>query len=261
MQLLEDKNVLVTGIRTEASIAFQVAKVAQEAGANVVLSSVARAMDLTLEAAAKLPRPAPVVELDVTNEEHLAKLPEHLSAVGFDRIDGVVHSIAFAHRTVMGGNMFDNDPSGEWERVSQAIRTSAYSYKALVSAAKPLMPSGSAVVGLTYDSRFAWPDYNWMGVAKSCLEATNRYMARDLGRDEIRCNLVSAGSIITPASMGVPGFEEQMAAGSHKIPLPWDPKNAAPVARSVVGLLSDWFPMTTGDVIFVDGGLHAVNEE
>ncbi|MDR0483322.1 MAG: enoyl-ACP reductase FabI [Cellulomonadaceae bacterium] len=261
MQLLEGKNILVTGIRTDASIAYKVAKIAQESGANVVLSSIPRAMDLTKDAASTLPKEAPVIQLDVCDDADLAALPETLKAAGFDRIDGVVHSIAFAHKTIMGGNMFDNDPEGEWDRIAQAMRTSAYSYKALIAACRPLMPKGSAAVGLTYDSRFAWPDYNWMGVAKACLEAATRYMARDLGRDEITCNLVSAGSIITPAAMGVPGFEEQMAAGSSKIPLPWNAKDATPVAQAVVALLSPWFPMTTGDILYVDGGLHAVNEE
>ena len=145
--------------------------------------------------------------------------------------------------------------------MAQAIRTSAYSYKALVSATKQMLNKGSSIVGLTYDSRFAWPDYNWMGVAKGSLESINRYMARDLGRDEIRCNLVSAGSIATPAAMGVPGFAEQIASGAAKAPLPWDAMDATPVARAVVALLSDWFPMTTGDIVYADGGLHAVNEE
>ncbi|MDR2723127.1 MAG: enoyl-ACP reductase FabI [Cellulomonadaceae bacterium] len=266
MGLLEGKNVLVTGVRDESSIAFQVARVAQQEGARVVLSSIARAMELTQAAAAQLPQPASVIELDVTNDDDLVALPDRLAAEGFTHLDGLVHSIAFAHRTIMGGSMLE----GEWDKVAQCFHTSAYSYKALVAAAKPLMGPGGAMVGLTYDSRFAWPGYNWMGVAKSALEGVNRYLSRDLGPDGIRCNLVSAGSVITPAAMGVPGFDEQMRVleeklangqGAGKASLLWDPRTAEPVARGVVALLSDWFPMTTGDIVYVDGGAHAVNEE
>jgi meromycolic acid enoyl-[acyl-carrier-protein] reductase len=266
MGLLDGKNILVTGVRDESSIAWQIAKVAEEQGATVVLSSISRAMDLTKEAAAKLPKPTKVIELDVTNADDLAALPERLKAEGFEHIDGLVHSIAFAHRTIMGNTILN----GEWDKIAQSFQTSSYSLVALAKAALPLMGPGGAIVGLTYDSRFAWPGYDWMGVAKSALEGANRYLSRDLGPYGIRTNLISAGSVITPAAMGVPGFDEQMKAleaklakgeGAGKASLMWDPRTAEPVAKSAVALLSDWFPMTTGDIIYVDGGMHAVNEE
>ncbi|GMA37383.1 hypothetical protein GCM10025876_35870 [Demequina litorisediminis] len=171
-------------------------------------------------------------------------------------LDGVVHSIGFAPQSVMGGNFM----SGEWDDVSTAVHISSYSLKALAQAALPLMAKGSSIVGLTFDGRFAWPVYDWMGVAKAAMEAVNRYLARDLGQHGIRANLVSAGPIKTTAAKHIPGFEQMEGVWADRAPLGWDSSATEPTARTVTALLSDWFPATTGEMIHVDGGVHAMGQ-
>src|SRR5450830_420419 len=253
MGLLEGKKLLVTGVLTDSSIAFQVARLAQQEGAEVVLTSFGRQLRLTQAIAKRLPKEAPVVELDVTNEEDLAALADRVRE-HIDHLDGVVHSIGFAPQSVMGGNFL----AGEWDDVATALHVSAYSLKALVVAAKPLLGAGSAVVGLTFDARYAWPVYDWMGVAKAAFEATARYLARDLGPDGVRVNLVSAGPIRTTAAKSIPGFAAMEGGWSERAPLGWDVNDAEPTARAVAALLSDWFPATTGEIVHVDGGVHAM---
>ncbi|WP_125776585.1 enoyl-ACP reductase FabI [Antribacter gilvus] len=255
MGLLEGKKLLVTGVLTDSSIAFHVARLAQEEGAEVVLTSFGRQMKITQLIARRLPVEAPVLELDATSEEDLASLADRVRE-HVDHLDGVVHSIGFAPQSVMGGNFL----TGEWEDVATAIHVSTYSYKSLAVAAKPLMTNGGSVVGLTFDAQFAWPVYDWMGVAKAGLEAANRYLARDLGPDNIRCNLISAGPIRTTAAKSIPGFATMEDAWPKRAPLGWDQSTAEPAARGVVALLSDWFPATTGEIVHVDGGVHAMGQ-
>ncbi|MFD6176906.1 MULTISPECIES: enoyl-ACP reductase FabI [unclassified Isoptericola] len=254
MALLDGKKLLVTGVLTDSSIAFHAARLAQEEGAEVVLTSFGRQMKLTQAFAKRLPVTAPVVELDVTSDEDLAALPERVKE-HVDGIDGVVHSIGFAPQSVMGGNFL----AAEWGDVATALQVSTYSYKSLIEAARPLM-SGGAYVGLTFDASFAWPVYDWMGVAKAGLESANRYLARDLGPHGIRCNLVSAGPIRTTAAKSIPGFATMEDAWPQRAPLGWDQTTAEPAARAVVALLSDWFPATTGEIVHVDGGVHAMGQ-
>jgi meromycolic acid enoyl-[acyl-carrier-protein] reductase len=246
--ILAGKRVLVTGVITEQSIAFQTAKVAQNEGAEVVLTGFGR-VSLVERIAKRLPKPAPVIELDVTNKEQVAgladKVREHV-----DGLDGVVHSIAFGPQGAF------NFLEAEWEDVGTAVEVSAYSLKSLAVACLPLMPRGGSVVGLTFDAQYAWPKYNWMGVAKAALESTNRYLARDLGASNVRCNLVSAGPIKTMAANSIPGFEQLADVWNHRAPIGWDLTDPEPTARGVVGLLSDFFPKTTGEVLHVDGGVH-----
>ncbi|GIJ00225.1 enoyl-[acyl-carrier-protein] reductase [NADH] [Sediminihabitans luteus] len=253
MGLLEGKKLLVTGVLTDASIAFHAARLAQEEGAEVVLSSFGRQMKLTQAFAKRLPQHAPVVQLDVTDADDLAGLADRVRE-HVDTLDGVVHSIGFAPQSVMGGNFL----SAQWEDVATALQVSTFSYKSLATAAQPLMTSGGALVGLTFDAQFAWPVYDWMGVAKAGLESANRYLARDLGPSGIRANLVSAGPIRTTAAKSIPGFESMEAGWPERAPLGWDQTTAEPAARAVVALLSDWFPATTGEIVHVDGGVHAM---
>ncbi|GIH07268.1 enoyl-[acyl-carrier-protein] reductase [NADH] [Rhizocola hellebori] len=250
--LLEGKSVLVTGVLTEASIAFNIAKIAQEQGAKLVLTGFGR-MSLVERIAKRLPQEVPVIELDVTNAEHLGSLAERVGALGFDSLDGVVHSIGFAPQTALGGNFLD----AGWEDVATAVHVSAYSYKALAMATLPLMEKGGSVVGLTFDATLAWPVYDWMGVAKAGLESTSRYLAKYLGAKGIRSNLVSAGPLRTMAAKSIPGFEKFEESWSDRAPLGWALTDTAPTAKAVVALLSDWFPATTGEIIHVDGGYHA----
>ena len=253
MALLDGKKLLITGVLTDTSIAFHVARLAQTEGAEVVLTSFGRQMRLTETVAGRLPSPAPVVELDVTSTENLDALADRVRE-HTDRLDGVVHSIGFAPQSVMGGNFL----AGPWEDVATAVQVSAFSLKALAVAALPLMVSGSALVGLTFDARYAWPVYDWMGVAKAAFESTARYLARDLGPRGIRVNLVSAGPIRTTAASAIPGFEALEAGWRQRAPLGWDAQDPEPAARGVAALLSDWFPATTGEIVHVDGGFHAM---
>ncbi len=253
MGLLDGKKLLVTGVLTDGSIAFHVARLAQEQGAQVVLTSFGRQFRLTQAIARRLPQPAPVVQLDVTDEEDLAALADRVRE-HVDGLDGVVHSIGFAPQSVMGGNFL----AGEWDDVATALRVSAYSLKSLAVAAQPLLGSGSSIVGLTFDARYAWPVYDWMGVAKAAFESTARYLARDLGPEGVRVNLVSAGPIRTTAAKSIPGFEAMEGGWPDRAPLGWDVTNPEPTARAVAALLSDWFPATTGEIVHVDGGVHAM---
>jgi enoyl ACP reductase len=250
--LLEGKNVLVTGVITEQSIAFNIAKLAQEQGARVILTGFGR-MSLVERIARRLPVEVPVIELDVTNAEHLAGLAGNVRSY-VDSLDGVVHSIGFAPQTALGGGFLDTP----WEDVATAVQVSTYSYKALATAALPLMEKGGSVVGLTFDATIAWPVYDWMGVAKAGLESTSRYLARYLGPKGIRSNLVSAGPLRTMAAKSIPGFEKFEESWVERAPLGWQLSDTEPAARAVIALLSDWFPATTGEIIHVDGGYHAV---
>jgi enoyl ACP reductase len=251
MGLLDGRTLLVTGVLTDSSIAFHVARLAQEEGADVVLTSFGRQMKITTAIARRLPKPAPLVELDVTNSEDLDALADRVRE-HTDALHGVVHSIGFAPK---GAFDFLN---ASWEDVSTALQVSAYSLKALGVAAKPLLGPGSSIVGLTFDARYAWPVYDWMGVAKAAFESTARYLARELGPEGIRVNLVAAGPIRTTAAKSIPGFEAFEDVWPEKAPLGWDITDPEPTARTVTVLLSDWFPATTGEIVHVDGGFHAM---
>ncbi|GGO81176.1 enoyl-ACP reductase FabI [Wenjunlia tyrosinilytica] len=250
--LLNGKRILVTGVLLESSIAFHTAKLAQEQGAEVVLTGFGR-LSLVERIANRLPKPAPVIELDVANTEHLDTLADRVRQ-HVDGLDGVVHSIGFAPQDALGGN-FLNTP---WESVATAVQVSAYSLKSLTMATLPLFENGGSVVGMDFDATVAWPQYDWMGVAKAALESTSRYLARDLGKENIRVNLVSAGPIKSMAAKSIPGFEELAKVWDDRAPLTWDLADPEPAARGVVALLSDWFPKTTGEIVHVDGGLHAI---
>ena len=255
MGILEGKRILVTGVLTEASIAFHVARLAQAEGAQVVLSSFGRVLRLTERIAARLPQSAPVIELDVTSTEDLAALAdrvkEHVSG-----LDGVLHSIAFAPEAALGGNFLNT----EWADVATAIQVSAYSLKSLTMACRPLFDPqvGASIVGLDFDATVAWPKYDWMGVAKAALESCARYLARDLGHENIRVNLVAAGPLKTLAAKSIPGFEEFENLWDQRAALQWDVSDPEPAARAAIALFSDWFPKTTGEIVHVDGGVHAI---
>ena len=254
MGLLDGKRLLVTGVLTDSSIAFHVARLAQQEGATVVLSSFGRALSITTRIAGRLPAPAPVVELDVTDQGQLDTLADRLRE-HVDGLDGVLHSIGFAPEAALGGNFLNT----EWDDVATAVHVSAFSLKSLAMACRPLFgPQGASVVGLDFDATVAWPKYDWMGVAKAAFESTARYLARDLGPEGVRVNLVAAGPIKTMAAKSIPGFDEFDAVWSTRAPLGWDLSDPEPAARACVALLSDWFPRTTGEIVHVDGGVHAM---
>ena len=251
--LLQGKKLLITGVLMDSSIAFHVAKLAQEQGAEVVLTSFGRAMKITQAIAKRLPSTPLVIELDVTNQEHLDSLAERLGE-HVDHLDGVLHSIGFAPPGAF------NFLEASWEDVGTAVHASAYSLKALAVAALPLMTSGGSIVGLTFDARYAWPLYDWMGVAKAAFESTSRYCARDLGPKGVRVNLVAAGPVRTTAAKSVPGFLAFEEIWGDRSPLGWDVNDAVPTAKACVALMSDWFPATTGEIVHVDGGFHAMGQ-
>ena len=252
MGILDGKQVLVTGGLTDASIAFHVARIAQQEGATVVLTGFGR-LSLVERIAKRLPQPPPVLELDVTDTGHLASLAERV-AEHVPRLDGVLHGIAFAPQSALGGNFLGT----EWEDVATTVHVSAYSLKALATAALPLMDGGGAVVGLDFDASVAWPAYDWMGVAKAGLESCARYLARDLGPRGIRVNLVAAGPLRTMAAKSIPGFAAFEDVWPARAPLGWQISDPEPAARACVALMSDWFPATTGEIVHADGGVHAV---
>ena len=253
MALLEGKKVVVTGVLTDASLAFSVARLAIEQGAEVVITGAGRALSLTQRTARKLPSAVEVLELDVTNPDHGVAVRDHLAAT-WGRVDGVVHAIGFAPENCLG----DDFMAPQWSDVATAMHVSAYSLKFLAEVFQPLMSSGGSIVGLDFDNTVAWPAYNWMGVAKSALESINRYLAKELGPSGIRCNLVAAGPIRTIAAKSIPGFKKFEDVWDDRAPLGWDVNAPEPVAKAVVALLSDWFPATTGSMIHVDGGYHSV---
>ncbi|MFP5345479.1 MAG: enoyl-ACP reductase FabI [Actinomycetes bacterium] len=251
MGLMDGKRLLVTGVLTDTSIAFHVARLAQQEGAKVVLTGFGRGRRITQVISRRLPESAPVLELDVTSTEQLDALAGSVSE-HLDGVDGVLHSIGFAPP-----GAFEFMTAG-WDDVSTAVHASSYSLKALAVAAKPLMSSGSSVVGLTFDASYAWPLYDWMGVAKAAFESTARYLARDLGPEGIRVNLVAAGPIRTTAAKSIPQFEKFEETWQQRSPMGWDVTDAEPAARACVALMSDWFPATTGEIVHVDGGFHAM---
>ena len=252
MGILDGKRLLVTGVLTDSSIAFHVARIAQQQGATVVLTGFGR-MSLVERIAKRLPQPPPVLELDVTDAGQLASLAERVSAHAA-RLDGVVHSIGNAPQSALGGNFLQTP----WEDVATALHVSTYSLKALAMAALPLMGAGGAIVGMDFDASRAWPAYDWMGVAKAGLESCARYLARDLGPRGIRVNLVAAGPLRTMAAKSIPGFAAFEEVWPARAPLGWEISNPEPAARACVALLSDWFPATTGEIVHADGGVHAV---
>jgi enoyl-[acyl-carrier protein] reductase I len=260
MGLLDGKRILVTGVLTDASLAFSVARKAQEEGAEVVLSGAGRGLSLTRRTARKLPVAAEVLEIDVTEPEQLTAAAAELAG-RWDRLDGLLHAIGYAPPECLGGDIFQ----AGWDEVQVAVHVSTYSLKALAEAFRPLLAAagagggaGASIVGLDFDATVAWPAYDWMGVAKAALESLSRYLARDLGPERVRVNLVAAGPVKTMAAKSIPGFGAFEDTWADRAPLGWDVLDAEVVARACIALLSDLFPMTTGEIVHVDGGVHAI---
>ncbi|WP_426573288.1 enoyl-ACP reductase FabI [Aquihabitans sp. McL0605] len=253
--LLERRTILVTGVLTPSSIAFTCARVAQEQGATVVLTSFGRALATTGRAARKLPVEPAILELDVADQAHLDALAPQI-AERFGRLDGVVHAVGYAPAACLGQD--DGLFAATWDEVATALQISTWSLPALAKAVLPVLADRSSIVGLDFDATVAWPAYDWMGVAKAGLESASRYLARDLGPQGVRVNLVAAGPLRTVAARSIPGFRQIDAVWQDRAPLGWDVDDPEPAAKAVVALLSDWFPATTGEIVHVDGGVHAV---
>ena len=253
MGLLDGKRIVITGVLTDASLAFGAAETALAEGAEILLTGAGRGMRLTQRTARKLGEGIDVMEFDVTEPSHADALRDHLSA-SWGRVDGALHAIGFAPEVCLGGSFMD----ATWSDVKVALEVSTYSLKMLADAVAPLMDDGGSIVGLDFDATRAWPAYDWMGVAKAGLESPCRYLARYLGPQGIRVNLVSAGPMKTMAARSIPGFAEFEDAWNLRAPLAWDVTDSTAVSRTIVALLSDWLPATTGSVVQADGGYHAV---
>ena len=251
--ILAGKNLVITGVLTDAPLAFGVAQLAQREGAKIILTGAGRGLSITERTARKLDQAVEVVEFDVTVAEHVDSARE-AAKKHLGRVDGVLHSIGFAPASCLGDDLM----AAPWQDVAVAMEVSAYSLKTLADAFVPLMSNGGSFVGLDFDNTVAWPAYNWMGVAKAALEATNRYLARELGAKGVRCNLVAAGPIRTMAAKSIPSFSQFEDVWSERAPLGWNILDSEPVAKACIALLSDWFPATTGEIVHVDGGFHAV---
>jgi enoyl ACP reductase len=255
--LLDGKRLLITGVLTPQSIAFAVARIAQEEGAKVLLTGFGKAKGLTEKSARRLPDPPDVLEMDVNDGSQVEGLASDIDG-RWGGLDGILHAIAFAPPDALGGN-FMNTP---WESAQAAFQTSAFSLKALAAGMLPLMrDGGGSIVGMDFDASVAWPIYDWMGVSKAALESVGRYLARDLGRHGIRVNCVSAGPLRTMAAKSIPGFDTIASGWGDRAPLGWDVTDPDPVARAVAFLLSDWSRGITGEIVHVDGGYHAMGAD
>lgn len=251
--ILEGKRFVITGILTDDSIAFHTARIAQNQGADIVATGFGRGLRLTQRVVQRLPKPCDVLELDITEPAHMAALVVDLEK-RWGGVDGALHAIAFAPDDALGGNFLNTPP----ESAQTAFLVSAFSYKTLAVGLLPLMDRGGALVTLDFDNSQAWPAYDWMGVAKSALQSVTRYLAKDLGPKGIRVNAVSAGPLATVAAKAIPGFDLFNQVWDERAPLRWNSGDPEPVARMVCVLLSDWATMTTGEIVHVDGGFHAV---
>lgn len=253
--ILEGKKVLIVGVLDRKSIAYSIAEQAQRAGAEIVLTSFGRVMSITRMTARRLDPVPDILELDVTRPDDIGQVRDEL-ARRWGRLDGLVHSVAFAPLDALGGN-FLRTP---WESAASAFQISAFSLKELAVGMLPLMREhGGSVITIDFDnSTQAWPKYDWMGVSKAALESVVRYLARDLGRHRIRVNAIAAGPLATLAASGIPGFRDFEEVWGDRAPMGWDIKDKSPVGKSACALLSDWMPATTGELIHVDGGYHAM---
>ncbi|MBT8241656.1 MAG: enoyl-ACP reductase FabI [Acidimicrobiia bacterium] len=251
--LLSNKNILVTGVLTDDSLAFGVAREAQAQGAHVILTGFGRGKRLTQRTARKLDPVPEVLELDVTDPDQVISLIAELKdTVG--ELHGILHAVGFAPEACLGDDLF----AATWDDVATAVHVSTYSLRTIADIGLELMPSGGSIVGLTFDATVAWPAYNWMGVAKAGMESLNRYLAKELGPKKIRCNLVAAGPMRTIAAKSIPGFAQFEDEWTKRAPLGWDVNDSSGVARSTMALFTDLFSHTTGSIIHVDGGYHAI---
>jgi len=253
--LLTGKRLVITGVLTDDSIAWHTARIAQEQGAEIVVTGFGRGLRLTQRAAKRLAVEPEVFELDIHRPEHMESLVASLED-RWGAVDGALHAIAYAPDDALGGNFLNTPP----DSAVTAFLTSAFSYKTLAAGLRGLLreAGGGALVTLDFDNRQAWPAYDWMGVSKSALESVTRYLARDLGPDNIRVNAVAAGPLTTVAAKAIPGFKRFQDVWEARAPLGWDINNPVPVALMVAVLLSDWAPATSGEVVHVDGGFHAI---
>jgi enoyl ACP reductase len=258
MGLLSHHRILVTGVLTDDSLAFGIARRALEEGATVALSGAGRGTSLTRRTARKLGDVGEIIELDVTDPAQIDAAAAEVAS-RFGRLDGLVHAIGFAPPTCLGSGMF----TAPFEDVAVAMQISTYSLASLVGAFRPLLQKsevrgGASVVALDFDGSRAYPQYDWMGVMKAGLESLGRYLAREVGPDHIRVNMLAAGPIRTVAAKSIPGFALFEDAWGERAPLGWDVYDSSAVADTAMAMLSPLMRGTTASIIHVDGGYHAM---
>lgn len=261
MPILTNHRILITGVLTDDSLAFGIARRALEEGATIALTGAGRGLSLTRRTARKLEEfgdVGEVIELDVTQPEQIAAAVSQVAS-RFERLDGLVHAIGYAPPSCLGAGMF----VAPFEDVSVAMHISTFSLSALVGALRPLLQrstalGGASVIALDFDGSRAYPMYDWMGVMKAGLESLGRYLAREVGPDQIRVNMLAAGPIRTMAAKSIPGFEVFEDTWAERAPLGWDVNDSSAVADSAVALLSPLLRAITASVIHVDGGAHAM---
>ena len=258
MGLLTDHRILVTGVLTEDSLAFGIAKRALEEGATICLSGAGRGTSLTRRTARKLGDVGEIIDLDITDPLQIANAVTEVEQ-RFQRLDGLVHAIGFAPQSCLGNGMFH----APFEDVATAMHISTYSLAALVGAFRPLLQKsealgGASVIALDFDGTRAYPMYDWMGVMKAGLESLGRYLSRELGPEHIRVNMLAAGPIRTLAAKSIPGFQIFEDSWDERAPLGWDVYDSSAVSDTAIALLSPLLRATSASVIHVDGGFHAM---
>lgn len=249
-QLLEGKTALILGIANRWSLAYAIAQAFQREGARLILTYQGERLQKSVEELGAGLGAARIVECDVSRDEDLARLTATLKQE--ERLDAAVHSIAFANAEDLSRPFLETSRDGFL--LSQNI--SAYSMVAVARATAPLMTHGGSMITLTYlGSSRVIVNYNVMGVAKASLEASVRYLAGELGAQNIRVNAISAGPVKTAAARGVKDFSKMLDAVAAKAPMR---RNVTPaeVADTAVFLASDLGRGITGDVLFVDAGYH-----
>ena len=250
-KLLDGKTVVVLGIANKWSLAFAIAEGFARAGARLALTYLGERQKDSIEELSKGWNVAAVVPCDVTKDEDLAALTEALRGMG-GPVHAVVHSLAFANREDLTKPFVETSRAG----FLLAQDVSAYSLVAVARAVVPLMIEGGSLITLTYlGSTRVVPNYNVMGVAKAALEATVRYLASDLGPRNIRVNAISAGPVKTASARAIKDFSAILDSGPKHAPLRRN-TDPAEVADAAVFLASDLGRGVTGNVLFVDAGMH-----
>jgi enoyl-[acyl-carrier protein] reductase I len=253
MGLLDGKNALIFGLANERSIAWGITRALHREGAKIGISYAGEALERRVRPLAEQIQCSWVEECDVTRDDHIEDVAAK-AAKDFQRIDVLVHSIAFAGRDALIGPYYNTTR----EDFKTAMDISVYSFVALARAFHPILREGSSLICLTYyGSVKVAPHYNVMGVAKAALESSMRYLAHDLGPEQIRVNAISAGPIRTLAAAGVGGFRDMYKHFAGVSPLRQN-ITTEDVGNAAVFLASDMSSRITGEVLYVDSGFNAI---
>jgi len=253
MGLMTGKKGVIFGVSNKHGIAYGIANELNKAGAEIAFTYASPVMDSRVRPIAEEMNAKIIMECDVTKEEDVKKVFEECEKV-YGKIDFVIHAVAFANKEDLMGEFINTSKEG-WDL---ALGVSAYSLVTIARNAKPVMNEGGSIFALTYlGSEYVVANYNVMGVAKAALESSVRYLASDLGQYGIRVNAISAGAVKTLAAKGISGFDKMLKAAVVKAPLKRN-VSLEDVGRAGVYLASDLSSGTTGQILFVDCGCHAV---